>query len=294
MMTQPRVHPSILLISLLTSILLLLTHPPLPLPMPVRSPELLLPSATAWRTWLSRNHNTHGPIYVVINRSVPPVGLTTLTPSEALDEALCFGWIDSGGGRRDSTLHHLRFGPRRAPGKSASSVRNREHVARLEEQGHLAPPGKEVVRLAKESGMWEAAYSSTPPSDLLDAVDDAGVRDHWEERLKGERYTWCVRLGSTPWGSEVRRRKIEGILRELGAEVDVADKRAGSKASSGKVKTSYNRAPSSVSRSDIPLSITTPAKRKRERDKPHDTTDTASPLRRSSRGRDAPRTNHNL
>ena len=264
--------------------------------MPVRSPELLLPSATAWRTWLSRNHHTHGPIYVVINRSVPPVGVTTLTPSEALDEALCFGWIDSGGGRRDSALHHLRFGPRRAPGKSAWSVRNREHVARLEEQGRLAPPGKEVVRLAKESGMWEAAYSSTPPSDLLCAVDEAGVRDQWEERSKGERYTWCVRLGSAPWGSEVRRRKIEGILRELGAEVDVAeaDKRAGSKASSGKVKTSYKDTPSSVSKSDIPLSITTPAKRKRERDKPSDTTDTASPLRRSSRVRNAPSINHDV
>jgi uncharacterized protein YdeI (YjbR/CyaY-like superfamily) len=215
--------------------------------MPIKSPEVLVPSAKAWRAWLSKNHSTVPLIWLVVVRppstkaaakgsTSEPISITTLTPSEALDEALCFGWVDSGGGRRDEATqtHYLRFTPRRV--HSAWSVRNTRHVERLEGEGRLAPPGLEAIRIARETGMWAAAYSSDPPSDLAKAVRDGGalVQKRWGEMKQGEKYQLYVRLGSVPMASERRSKRINAIIDLLREDKDEgADKAKGEEGHEG-------------------------------------------------------------
>ena len=85
---------------------------------------------------------------------------TALTYAQALDEALCFGWIDGQIARRDDDSYRQRFTPRR-PG-SAWSARNVEHVARLTEAGRMQAAGIAAVDAAKAQGRWQVAYRGRP------------------------------------------------------------------------------------------------------------------------------------
>jgi len=84
--------------------------------------------------------------------------VTTFVYSEALDVALCFGWIDGQVKKFDDISYIQKFTPRRA--KSMWSKRNREHVARLEKEGRIQPAGIREVEAAKRDGRWESAYDS--------------------------------------------------------------------------------------------------------------------------------------
>lgn len=132
--------------------------------------ELLVPDAEAWRAWLERHHAGHPGVWLVLHKKGGHT--TALTYADALDEALCFGWIDGTVGRRDDESYRQRFTPRR-PG-SRWSARNVEHVARLTEAGRMQPAGVAAVEAAKAQGRWETAYrgqaSSQTPADLAEAL----------------------------------------------------------------------------------------------------------------------------
>lgn len=131
---------------------------------------LLVQDAEAWHAWLDSHHADHPGVWLVLHKKG---GRTTaLTYAQALDEALCFGWIDGQTARRDDDSYRQRF-TRRQP-KSVWSARNVEHVARLTQAGRMQPAGIAAADAAKEDGRWQAAYlgqadMQTPP-DLAQAL----------------------------------------------------------------------------------------------------------------------------
>src|SRR5690349_6331984 len=121
--------------------------------------ELIVKDAEALRAWLSANHATSPGVWQALTRKGDAV--TMLTWQQAVDEALCFGWIDGQARKRDHEASWIRFTPRRP--RSAWSQRNIAHVARLEAAGLMRPPGRAAVDAAKAHGRWAAAYA--PPSE---------------------------------------------------------------------------------------------------------------------------------
>src|SRR4029453_13954797 len=97
--------------------------------------ELLVARAGALRAWLSANHATSPGVWLALTKKGGAV--TTLTWQQAVDEALCFGWFDGQGRKRDQETSWIRFTPRRP--RSSWSQRNVAHVARLEAQGLMLP-----------------------------------------------------------------------------------------------------------------------------------------------------------
>lgn len=123
-------------------------------------PMLAFETQEEWRIWLEKNHEISNGIWMQFFKKA--TGIQTIVYAEALDEALCFGWIDGQTRSLDEKSYLQRFTPRRK--KSIWSKRNTEHVARLEKLGKMAPSGWAQVEAAKADGRWERAYS--PPSDM--------------------------------------------------------------------------------------------------------------------------------
>lgn len=132
--------------------------------------ELLLPDAEAWRAWLEEHHTSSDGVWLVLHKSGGRA--TELTYDAALDEALCFGWIDGQVRRRDDHGYLQRWTPRRP--RSQWSSRNVERVARLEREGRMRPAGLAVVAAAKADGRWDRAYgahtAAEVPEDLAAAL----------------------------------------------------------------------------------------------------------------------------
>ncbi len=141
--------------------------------------ELIVPDAAAWRAWLADHHATADGVSLVLAKK----GVTEPTDlgwDGALEEALCFGWIDGRRNGRDETTFLQRFSPRRKA--STWSARNVGLVERLVAEGRMAPAGQAEVDRAKADGRWDRAYAGPAtievPADLaaaLDANEDAAA-----------------------------------------------------------------------------------------------------------------------
>jgi uncharacterized protein YdeI (YjbR/CyaY-like superfamily) len=116
--------------------------------------EVLVADRAAWRRWLEKHHAETDAAWLVVTKKGGTV--TSLAYDEAVEEALCFGWIDGQGRRRDGESTFLRMTPRRP--KSRWSRLNIQRVERLEREGRMAPAGREAAKAAKADGRWEAAY----------------------------------------------------------------------------------------------------------------------------------------
>jgi uncharacterized protein YdeI (YjbR/CyaY-like superfamily) len=129
-------------------------------------------SAGEWRRWLCENHALSDGVRLRIFKN--DSGVRTVTYAEALDEALCFGWIDGQKQKCDEKSWLQKFTPRRP--KSLWSKRNRERVAQLIEEGRMTPAGLKQVEAAKEDGRWNDAYDAqsamTVPHDFLDRLSE--------------------------------------------------------------------------------------------------------------------------
>lgn len=174
--------------------------------------------AAAWRQWLAENHATFDGLWLRIYKKAS--GLPTVTYAEALDEALCFGWIDGQVKRYDEESYLQKFTPRRA--KSMWSKRNIEHIQRLTEQGLMEQAGLLEVEHAKNDGRWAAAYS--PPSEMeaseefLVALAKHPVAEKFYNSLnKTNRYAiaWQLQTAKT---AETRARRQDKIINMLNAE----------------------------------------------------------------------------
>jgi uncharacterized protein YdeI (YjbR/CyaY-like superfamily) len=176
--------------------------------MAVELPELLVPDAAAWRAWLAENHATSPGVWLVLTKKGGQV--TALDYAAALDEALCFGWIDGQVSRRDEGSSRQRFTPRRA--KSAWSKRNVEHIARLAAEGKLMPAGQAAVDAAKADGRWQAAYAGPAANELPDDLAAAlagspAAQAMWDVLTSQNRYAISYRVGQAK-RAETRARRI--------------------------------------------------------------------------------------
>ncbi len=133
-------------------------------------PTRTFSSSLAWEQWLSENHDTQRGLWIQIAKRA--AGIATVTYDQALEAALCYGWID--GQRRSHSADYFlqKFTPRRP--KSLWSKRNIAIVARLTEAARMRPAGLAEVEAAQQDGRWQAAYDSQKnmviPEDFLRAV----------------------------------------------------------------------------------------------------------------------------
>jgi hypothetical protein len=118
--------------------------------------ELVVPDARAWREWLGRNHADCASVMLVLAKK-GTTSPTSLTYDQALEEAICFGWIDGQVRRRDERTYFQRFTPRRA--RSRWSKRNTTLAERLISDGRMHASGIAEVERAKADGRWDAAYA---------------------------------------------------------------------------------------------------------------------------------------
>ena len=175
-------------------------------------PILTFETAAAWRAWLDQHHATAGPLWLRLFKKGS--GKPTVTYAEALDEALCYGWVDSQKASYDDASFLQRFSLRKP--RSIWSKVNREHVARLIEAGKMRPAGLAAVEEARRNGQWEQAYDSPSqmgvPEDfqaVLDAHPEA--RAYFETLNKTNTYAilWRIQTAKKP---ETRARRIEWAL----------------------------------------------------------------------------------
>ena len=164
--------------------------------MPKPEPPILqFADQTAWAKWLKQNHaDSQG---VRLKLAKKGSGVTTVTYGEALEEALCYGWIDGQVGRYDETFYLQRFTPRTK--RSKWSANNREKVKRLIAEGRMKPAGLEAVESAQADGRWDAAYprqsEATVPDDLQQALDQNPKAKAFFETLTSQnRYAILFRL----------------------------------------------------------------------------------------------------
>lgn len=168
-----------------------------------------------FRVWLEKNHHRTDALGVRIFKKAS--GRVSITYGEALDEALCYGWIDGLKLPYDELSWVQRFTQRRA--KSAWSKVNTEHVARLTRDGRMRPPGQAVIDAAKADGRWQAAYDSAAtanvPSDLLAALDkNKKARAFFDSLSKSNLYAIAWRL-QTAKRPETRAHRMQQILEKL-------------------------------------------------------------------------------
>lgn len=170
--------------------------------------ELLVPDAAGWHGWLDQHHADQPGVWLVLHKKGGRV--TSLTYDQALDEALCFGWIDGQIGGRDEGTYRQRFTSRRS--SSPWSARNVDHVTRLAEAGRMRPAGVAAVDAAKADGRWQAAYhgqaNAQTPTDLTDALAARPAAAATYEQLDAaNRYAIIYRLNAVKL-PQTRTRKI--------------------------------------------------------------------------------------
>jgi len=167
-----------------------------------------------WQDWLAENFARAEGVRLKLRRKnglLPGVSY-----AEALDVALCFGWIDGQVGALDSNFHLQVFSPRRP--RSMWSQNNRDHVARLTAEGRMQAPGLAAVDAAKADGRWDAAYrqsDKTVPDDLQQALDTSPAAASFFLTLSAQnRFAIILRTTSVK-RAETRAAKIAGYIAML-------------------------------------------------------------------------------
>ena len=172
------------------------------------SPVKTFRTPAAWARWLEGHHGDDDGVWLKFAKK--GTGVTTVTYAEALEVALCWGWIDAQVKRFDETYYLQRFVPRRA--RSKWSKLNREAATRLIEAGKMQPPGLAQVERAKADGRWDVAYESpanaTVPDDLERALRrNKQAREFFATLSSQNRYAILYRIQEAK-RSDTRARRI--------------------------------------------------------------------------------------
>lgn len=183
---------------------------------PDPSELLVVADATAWRAWLDAHATSSDGVWLVLAKK-GTVDPTSLTYAEALDEALCSGWIDGQKRSRDEATFLQRFTPRRR--RSMWSARNVEHIARLEAEGRMRETGRAQVAEAKADGRWDRAYAGSAdmevPDDLAAALAEVpSALARFSALTRAERFSVLhpIMTAATP---ETRARRIARAVSRL-------------------------------------------------------------------------------
>jgi len=181
-------------------------------------------SRAAWRKWLEAHHASSAGIWLVFAKK--HTGLPTLSYEDAVQEALCYGWIDSLIKSIDHRFHMQMFTPRKA--KSAWSATNKARVAKLMKSDLMTPAGRAAVALAKKSGSWNAyaeVDAMTIPPELqraLDASPDA--KKNWPTYSTSARRSFLHALNNAK-RADTRERRIREIVDLLARKVSMTELR---------------------------------------------------------------------
>ncbi|HEU4449508.1 MAG TPA: YdeI/OmpD-associated family protein [Gaiellaceae bacterium] len=178
-------------------------------------PVLAFASREEWEAWLDAEHGTSEGVWIKFAKKGS--GVASVAYAEAVDVALCYGWIDSQVASLDERFYLQRFTPRRA--RSKWSRLNRDKVAELTRQGRMKPAGLAQVELAKADGRWEAAYASPAnvevPADLQAALDASPkAAEFWAGLSKSNRYAIVYGLEDAK-RPETRTRRLEKFVAML-------------------------------------------------------------------------------
>lgn len=179
-------------------------------------PDLVVADRDSWREWLAAHHDSSPGVWLVLAKK-GTTDPTSLSYDQALDEALCQGWIDGQVRRRDEGTYSERFTPRRA--RSQWSARNVGIVSELVGQRRMRPAGMSQVERAKADGRWDAAYagqgSIEVPADLDAALTAAPrARAMFEILTSQNRYAVLYRIDSAK-RADTRARRIEQFVAML-------------------------------------------------------------------------------
>jgi len=168
-----------------------------------------------WRAWLEANHATADEIWLIhYKKHTKKPGLAY---EEAVEEALCFGWIDGLLRRIDGEKHVIRYSPRRK--NSIWSERNKARVKKLIQEGRMTEAGLDRVREAKENGQWDAAAQREDPQCVPDELKEAlaknrEARENFEKLAPSRRkqLIWWV---ASAKGDPTRWKRIAEVVRLL-------------------------------------------------------------------------------
>lgn len=177
---------------------------------------LTVPDAAEWRAWLTGHADETAGVWLVLAKK-GTTDPTSLSYDEALEEALCHGWIDGQVRRRDDATYLQRFTPRRPRSRwSASNVRR---IERLTGEGRMHPRGIAEVARARADGRWDAAYAgpatAVVPDDLAHALAASPDAQRTFAGLSGQnRYAVLFRLSAVK-RADTRARRIESFVAML-------------------------------------------------------------------------------
>lgn len=178
-------------------------------------PICLFSTQDEWRRWLNEHNQEPDGIWVKIAKKNS--GKVSVSYSEAVEEALCYGWIDGLKRSYDGDYFLQKFTPRRA--KSVWSKINVQKIAALLEAGRMQPSGMAVVEVAKADGRWEGAYDAAStmkmPTDFQEALDnDQKAKDFYATLNKTNTYAflWRIQTAKKP---ETRKTRIEAFIAML-------------------------------------------------------------------------------
>ena len=169
----------------------------------------------AWEKWLEQHHGDEAGVWLKFAKK--GTGVTTVTYAEALEVALCYGWIDAQVKRLDETYYLQRFTPRRR--RSKWSKINRESATRLIAAGMMRPPGLDEIERAKADGRWDAAYdspaSAAVPEDFERALArNEKAREFFANLSSSNRYAILYRIQDAK-RPETRERRIKQLVEML-------------------------------------------------------------------------------
>ncbi len=178
-------------------------------------PQLQCPTRAAWRAWLAEHHADSAGVWLMLAKKNAPV--STVTYKEAVEEALCYGWIDGQKAALDASYSLQRFTPRRA--RSKWSQINRDRAQQLIAAGQMQPAGLRELEAAKSDGRLAAAYEpqsrATVPADLQQALDENPRAKEFFATLKGaNRYAILYRINDAK-RPETRTKRIAMFIEML-------------------------------------------------------------------------------
>ncbi|PUA38111.1 bacteriocin-protection protein [Paenibacillus elgii] len=178
-------------------------------------PILLFADQSSWEAWLEQNHDASAGVRLHLAKKQADV--VTLTYQEALESALCYGWIDSRKEAYDESTWLQRFTPRGA--KSIWSKVNKDKAEALIASGRMQPPGLRAIEAAKENGQWDKAYESasraTVPDDLQIELDrNPQAKAFFEALDKQNRFAVLFRIHSAK-KAETRAKRIQQFVSML-------------------------------------------------------------------------------
>jgi uncharacterized protein YdeI (YjbR/CyaY-like superfamily) len=186
-------------------------------------PRVQPKSRNAWRAWLKKNHASSTGVWLVYAKKHS--GIPSLTYNDAVEEALCFGWIDSKINPIDDAFYMQVFTPRKL--KSAWSALNKARVERLLAAGLMTPAGIVMVKAAKDSGTWNAwkqVEEMTIPPDLEKAIKaNPDARHYWVSYSASRRKGVLYRLAGAK-RPETRARNLQDIIENMASNLSHAER----------------------------------------------------------------------